>query len=78
MGYCSIYQNEDRPQICREWGCGKPCEMCGKCCSEIALPGAKILGGDDMERFLAMHGLIQREDDVLITTPCIHYRNGRP
>jgi len=68
---CADYAN--RPQQCREYTCGRPCEGCGSCCKDalVALPvGCSVDGDAD---FLALHGVTVREDGLYIETVCKNY-----
>lgn len=66
---CAIYN--ERPQVCQDFSCGKPCEHCGRCCCEISIPN--LVFDKEAVEWLAMHRITQRENDVLVYSPCIHY-----
>ena len=76
MAYCKDYEN--RPQICREFSCGKvPCEHCGGCCHDVAMsmpPGTQTLVEND--DFFRLHGIFVLDGALAIRCRCENLVEG--
>lgn len=70
---CLTYK--DRPQVCRDFSCGKSCNGCGWCCSNVVIFMDGFCGSRD---FLEMHGVNvgQRAENfaLIFPAPCRHYQ----
>ena len=74
--YCDDYEN--RPQICRDFSCGKvPCENCGGCCHDVCMsmpPGMETLVENDS--FFRRHGIVIEQGQLLIKCRCVNLVDG--
>ena len=79
MVACKDYAN--RPQLCRDFVCDKPCAHCGECCHNALLglnfPEGTDLGiSEDMLRFFDLHGMHFVPEGVFFECVCKHFVEG--
>jgi Fe-S-cluster containining protein len=77
---CKDYEN--RPQLCRDFTCGKQhCEHCGQCCFNALLglhfeEGADLGMNEDMMRFFDLHGIHRVPEGFFFECCCKNFIAG--